>query len=147
MPLITPADLRTHIYAEIITEITRNDETIVAQAIQAAEGEAMLYLSRYDIQQIFGTSDAPSTFDDPLLLRLLKDITVWHIIRLSNAGVDQATHRTAYLDAIQILTGIKDGRVSPHAWPYADTTTTTTSSPPDGDTISWNSNLKRHNHY
>ncbi len=145
MPLITPADLRTHIYAEIIAEITRNDETIVAQAIEAAESEAMLYLSRYDIQQIFGAPDAPSTFADPLLLRLLKDITVWHIIRLSNTGIDQATHRTAYQDAIQILTGIKDGHVSPHAWPYADTTITT--SPPDGDTISWHSNLKRHNHY
>lgn len=145
MSLITPADLRTHIYAEIITEITRNDETIVVQAIEAAESEAMLYLSRYDIQEIFGSTEVPSTFDDPLLLRLLKDITVWHIIRLSNTGIDQATHRTAYQDAIQILTGIKDGRVSPHAWPYADTAETT--SPRDGDTISWNSNLKRHNHY
>ena len=145
MSLITPTDLKTHVYAEVIAEITRNDDSITTEAIQAAESEAMLYLSRYDVLQLFGTESTPPANPDPLLQRLVKDIAVWHIIRLSAAGIDQAVHRTAYQDAIKLLTEIGEGRVSPYGWPYTNTTSVVQL--PDGDAISWNSNPKRHNHY
>jgi hypothetical protein len=46
MPIITPADLATNIYAEVISEITRSDNTITERAIAAAIQEAKMYLSR-----------------------------------------------------------------------------------------------------
>ncbi len=143
MPIITQADLATNIYAEIITEITRSDDSIAGLAIAAAISEAKMYLSRYDLPQLFGTDSTPSSVADEFLKALVKDLACWHIVRLSNTGVDHAAFRTAYQDAITTLRSIQAGQAQPEGWPYADAAAT----PPDGDTISWSSNPRRNNFY
>ena len=144
MPIITPADLATNIYAEIITEITRADSTITTRAINAAIQEAKMYLSRYDLLQLFGTDTADPAVTDEYLKTIVKDLACWHLLRLSNTGIDYTTYRAAWQDAIAALKNIQAGQAEPQGWPYADTTAETT---PPGDNISWNSNPKRCNYY
>src|ERR1700761_2899550 len=138
MPIITTADLYTHLYTDVLNEIIRNDSTVADKAINAAIQETKMYLARYDLVQLFGTDTTAPTIQDEFLKSLVKDITCWHIIRLSNAGVDYATARTIYEDAIQTLTAIKQGDVQPQGWPYIDTTHETA---PQGDNVAWTSNL------
>jgi hypothetical protein len=145
MPIITVTELQTKLYAEVITEITRGDIAIAETAITAAVQECKMYLSRYDLVQLFGTDTEPPTVTDEYLKSIVKDIACWHLLRLSNTGVEYATSRTAYTDALDVLKSIKTGAVQPHGWPYraidAD------NSQPDGNSINWNSNPKRSNHY
>jgi hypothetical protein len=144
MPIISQADLATNIYAEIITEITRADSTIADRAINAAISEAKMYLARYDLVQLFGTDSTEPVVQDEYLKSLVKDLACWHLLRLSNAGVDFTAYRTAYQDAISTLKNIMAGQAQPAGWPYLDTTTETA---PEGDAINWNSNPKRNNFY
>ena len=143
MPLITPADLATHIYPEIINEITRNNDTIAEEAIAAAIQETKLYLSRYNLVLLFGTETEEPVINDTLLKSLVKDIAVWHLLKLSNTNIDQVTHRQVYEDAIKTLKNIMSGTAVPEGWPFAELSST----PADGDTISWTSNEKRKNYY
>lgn len=144
MPIISQADLATNIYAEIITEITRADSTIADRAINAAISEAKMYLARYDLVQLFGTDSTEPVVQDEYLKSLVKDLSCWHLLRLSNAGVDFTAYRTAYQDAISTLKNVMAGQAQPAGWPYLDTTTETA---PEGDAINWNSNPKRNNFY
>ena len=144
MPVITSADLATNIYPEIINEITRTDTTITDRAIATAIQEAKMYLARYDLVQLFGTDSTPPTVSDEYLKSLVKDIACWHLLRLSNAGIDYAAYRTAYQDAISALKNIMIGQAQPQGWPYLDTTA---ESAPPGDAINWTSNPKRNNYY
>ena len=144
MPLITPASLATNIYAEIITEITRGNDTITTLAIDAAIQEAKMYLSRYDLLQLFGDDTTPPAIHDEYLEKLVKDLACWHLLRLSPAGLDDAAYRRCYEDAISTLKNIMSGQLEPQGWPYQETAA---QNPPPGDSISWNSNPKRHNYY
>ena len=144
MPIITQSDLATNIYAEIITEITRADSTITGRAITAAILEAKMYLGRYDLVQLFGTDTTSPAIQDEYLKSLVKDLACWHLLRLSNTGIDYTVARTAYQDAISALKSIQSGQAQPQGWPYLDTTSETAS---QGDSITWNSNPKRNNYY
>ena len=144
MPIITAADLGTNLYPEVITEISRADNTITDAAINAAIQEAMMYLSRFDLVQLFGDATTAATVTDEFLKSLVKDLACWHLVRLSSTGVDYEVFRTAYVDAVSVLNKIQEGKIQPSGWPYADTTNLDT---PPGDAINWHSNPKRHNHY
>lgn len=144
MPLITPSDLSTHMYPEIITEITRNDSAIVSKAIDTAIQETKMYLSRYDLLQLFGNDTTGPAIQDEFLKSLVKDIACWHLLRLANPNIDYAIFRTAYEDALTTLKAIMSGATNPQGWPYYDATNEST---PTGDTITWNSNPKRVNYY
>jgi aminoglycoside phosphotransferase family enzyme len=145
MPIITTTDLETNLYPEVIAEITRADDTITQKAVDTAIQETKMYLNRYDLVQLFGTdTDAPA-IDDAYLKSLVRDIACWHLLRLSNAGVDYAVFRTAWQDAIAALKSIMSGQAQPQGWPYADTSVA--DAPPDGNTISWSSNERRNNFY
>jgi len=144
MPIITQADLATNIYAEIITEITRNDTTIADRAIATAIQEAKMYLGKYDLAALFGTEDTDATVQDEYLNSLVKDLACWHLLRLSNATIELSLFRTAYEDAIATLKSIMSGHAQPQSWPYADTTDETT---PKGDAINFSCNPKRNNFY
>ena len=51
---LTPEELKSHMYAHIVEEITEGDEQIVLQAIEAAVEEVRSYLRpRYDTDRIF----------------------------------------------------------------------------------------------
>jgi hypothetical protein len=144
MPIITQSDLYTHLYTDVLNEIIRNDSTITDKAISAAIQEAKMYLDKYDLVQLFGTDTTAPVIQDEFLKTLVKDITCWHLVRLSNAGVDFTTARTIYEDAVKTLTAIKQGNVQPQGWPYADASANTT---PQGDNVSWSSSLKRTNYF
>ncbi len=120
MPIITPADLASNIYAEVISEITRSDNTITERAIAAAIQEAKMYLSRYDLAQLFGTDTQPVAVQDEYLCSLVKDLACWHLLRLSNTGLDLAVYRNAYQDAVTVLRSSQAGQAQPQGWPYAD---------------------------
>ena len=50
---LTPEELKSHMYAHIVEEITEGDEQIVLQAIEAAVEEVRSYLRpRYDTDRI-----------------------------------------------------------------------------------------------
>ncbi|MDR3681529.1 MAG: DUF1320 family protein [Flavipsychrobacter sp.] len=144
MPIITTADLYTHLYTDVLNEIIRNDSTIADKVISAAILETKMYLSRYDLVQLFGTDTTTPAVQDEFLKSLVKDIACWHLVRLSNAGIDYTTARTIYEDAINTLTAIKQGDVQPQGWPYADTKDETT---PQGDNVAWSGQLKRENYF
>ena len=144
MPIITPGDLYTNIYPEIINEITRTDSTITQHAVDIAIQETKMYLGRYDLIKLFGTDTLAPTVQDEYLQSIVKDIACWHLLRLSNAGIDYTDWRTAYQDAINVLKSVMSGQAQPQGWPYLDTTT---EDAPQGDAINWASNPKRNNYY
>ena len=104
-PIILPADLKTHIFATIVNEITRSDSTITETAIGEAIAEIKAYLSRYDLIAMFGSEadDAAATYQDKYLNSLVKDITVWRIIKLGNPNMLYENVRQHYEDHIKTL--------------------------------------------
>ena len=114
--MVTPLDFNTHLYAELIEAIDRNDEDILNDAIASAEGEAMGYLSRFDVDVLFAAMDDDR---DATLLMYLKDMAVWHFITLANPNTNMELRKTRYDDAIQWLKGIQSGKIVPRGWPPA----------------------------
>ena len=141
-PIIEPSDLSTHIYPEILTEITRNDGGALATAaIDMAIEEVKLYLTKYDLVQLFGdaTLGVSATFASTLLTTYVKVCAVWQLICLANPNINYETFRTRYEDIISTLKRIQDGKAVPQ-FPYKDTTGETA---PPGDAIYSNSNPKK----
>lgn len=112
--MLLAEDLKTHLYAEQITVISRSDATIIDKAIKAAEGEAKGYMSRYDIETIFGETEDDR---DETLLMWLKDIATWHFITLANANADMEFRESRYNQGIKWLKDIQAGKVVPFGWP------------------------------
>ncbi len=144
MPFLTPEDLNTHMYAEVVSDITRGDDSIVQKAMNAAVAEASLYLTRFDTVALFGDETSSPRAIDVLLERIVKDITVWNIIRLGNPSVDYNAAKTAWESAIATLEKLKTGELQPSNWPYKESAT---SNLPHGDAIYWASNPKRDNYF
>ena len=107
---LTLDELRTHLYRESVSVITRDDPTILTAAIDAAVQEAYSYLGAYDRDRIFS-----STGDDrnPLLLIFIKDIAVWHFINLCNAGTELQLRQARYERAVAWLHQVQKGEVKP----------------------------------
>ena len=140
MAYLIESDLNTHIYSEIICEITRADSTLAPRAISAAIAEAGSYLSKYDLSVLF--SDG---FEDENLKNKVKDLACWQLIKLSNPNIDLALFRTAYDDTIKYFDKVMMGKIDPDNWPYkADDPETTF---PEGSSVTSSSNYKRWNHY
>jgi len=145
MPLITTQQLQTHLYAEVIAEIVRDDATIADTAIAAAEGEVAGYLGRFDVQGMFTTPSTASGIGLANLQRIVKDVACWHLVKLANPNINIELFRTLYEDAIAYLEKVMKGQTDPPGWPPA---------PDDPDTpnneagaIEWTSNPKRTNHF
>ena len=62
MAFITPKELETHLYKENIEAISREDETILTAAIDAAVQEAYGYLGAYDRKKIFEATGSQRNF-------------------------------------------------------------------------------------
>ncbi len=144
-PIISIEDLHTNIYPEILDEISRSNDSILNTAIANGISEVKIYLSRYDLTQLFGdqTEDIAATFTDEYLSSLVKDVICWHVIRLSNTNIQYDHIRTCYEDAIKSLKSIMKGEADPR-WPYQDTTGLTT---PPGISVSISSHPRRNNRY
>ncbi len=144
-PIVTPAELN-NIYPEIITEITRNDGGALAtEAIDTAIEEIKMYLTRYDMIQLFGdaANAIAASFTNAYLSRIVKDIAVWHLIQLANPNIDYEIYKHRYEEHIASLRRIQKGDADPK-WPYLDTTG---EAAPQGDSVSAFSNPKRNNSY
>jgi hypothetical protein len=112
--MLLEADLKTHLYTEQITVISRGDAELMAEAIAASEGEAKGYLSRYDIDAIFNKTGSNR---DKTLLMWLKDMATWHFITLANAAADVEFRESRYKQAIAGLSKIQSGKIVPFGWP------------------------------
>lgn len=148
MPIITPADLKTHIYPEIQDLISRADTSIVTTAIDAAVDEAKMYLSRFDRLALFGNDNASppvaATFTSPALIQWVKNIATWHLIRLAPPNIDTPITRSNYEDTIRALRDIQKGTAEPDGWPLYDATK---DAQPIGDSVYFTSQPKRTNNY
>lgn len=144
-PIVQQADLATHIYAEILEEITRSDNNLIERSITEAIATAKSYLSRYDLTALFGSqADGTSaTYTDDYLIRIIKDLTCWYIIRLANPNLNREQYRQVYEDTIKTLEQIQKGIITPQGWPFYVPESTT---PQPGNAISWKGNTKRNTH-
>lgn len=134
---LTEDELNTHLYGENIEVIVREDNTIVQSAIDGAIAEAKGYLSLYDTAAIFA---ATGSNRNALLLIFVKDIAVWHLINLSNPGIDSDLREKRYNSAVSWLKGVQRGDIQPDL-PKAEVTDEKPAA------ISFGSNPKRNNHF
>jgi hypothetical protein len=127
-PIIQPSDLNSVLYPEIQNEKSRNDGGANAiEAIATAIQEVKMYITRYDIVQLFGNEETnvAATFTDVFLTRMVKNIAIWHFIQLANVNVNYESQKLLYEQAIDTLKRIQKGLADPK-WPYLDTTGETT---------------------
>lgn len=108
---LKPEELHSSMYAHVIREITEGDEQIVAQAIEEAIEEVRSYLRpRYDTEKIFA---AEGSARNALILGNTKVVTVWNIIKLSNAETIYEIWRDRYDRVIKYLEGVAAGTRTP----------------------------------
>jgi len=134
--LVTVEELgKTSLYPELIKKITRDDQQAAEMQILAAESLVKSYISRYDLDAIFGTTDSEPTFkgsDVDLIKKIIKIIASYYLVRLSNPNVNIELFRADYEDAIEWLKELQAGSVNP-TLPYAA----------DAGEAWWTSNIKR----
>ena len=110
MSYLTKEELKTHMNVDNIDVITENDDTIVQAAIDGAISEAKGYLSLFNISTIFA---ATGSNRNSLLLTFVKDISVWHLMVLSNYQADVKFRQDRYERAVAWLKSIQRGDVVP----------------------------------
>lgn len=141
MPFLTPSEINTHLYGEVVAEIERHatDTPLLQSAIDASVAEVKSYLSQYDKAAIFG---ATGNDRNPIILLYTKDIAVWHYINLCNVDVDYEERRERYEKATEWLGKVQSGKVVPELPVPAIENTT------EGEGfIKWGSNPKRSNNF
>lgn len=94
MAFIEKADLKLSILVDELDQIVREDDTIIDQAISAAEAEMRAYLyDSYDVDAIF------SKIGDnrhQLLVKYCVDIAIWGIVAATQAGQDLEDRKSRY---------------------------------------------------
>lgn len=124
---ITPADFTNRVYQEKIDSISNGDAALLPEAIAAAVKEAQLYLSRFDIVDLFSKEGSDR---DPLLLQWLKDISIWNFIGLANPGIDYEDSLTRRNLAIATLKSLQSSSAVPFGWNVATNADPTDTSDP-----------------
>jgi len=119
--LVTIENLaKTSLYPEIIQKITRNDREAAELQILAAESLVRSYMSRYDNDAIFGTSESEPTYtgtEVELIKKIVKIIASYYLVRLANPNVNIELYRADYEDALTWLKDLQAGLVNPNL-PY-----------------------------
>jgi phage gp36-like protein len=111
MSFITTNDLLNAIYQEQLDAITREDDALPQFGIDAAIEEMKGYLvPRYDIAKIFAKE---GTSRSKILVLLARDMAVYHIITLSNPGIDYESKKARYERAVEYLKQVQKGMVNP----------------------------------
>lgn len=141
MAYLHPCELETHLRQENLQLIAREDETLVLTAIDTAIAEARGYLAAFDRERIFALE---GNARHALLLSLVKDIALWHFIKVCNGGVDLDYRRALYERAIEWLEGVQRGRIDPDL-PRLDADHD--GKPDPNDTYRFGSNPKRTQHF
>lgn len=110
MAFITKTDILKEIRPEELSQITREDDTIINYAIDAAVSEMKGYLyPHYDTAIIFA-----QTLDSrhALLLNFGVDITIYIILSSALPGQDLEDRYNRYKRAIDWLKQLRDGKIS-----------------------------------
>jgi len=144
MAYLTKAELSTHSYIENINAISRNDDDVVTNAIDAAIALAKSYLSRFNLSKLFDP-EAEGFVDDINLKNKVKDIASFNLITLANTNIDYDIFDNLNKNAIAWLRDVQKGQADPDGWPYKDDDADTDY--PEGTAVSMISNTKRNNHY
>ncbi len=119
---VTKEEIKTHLYDYQVDQITDNDDTIVASAIDTAVAEVKSYLAnRYDVATIFAQT---GTARSALIVEHVKVCAVWHLLILCNVDAIYERYEKAYDRSIQYLKQVADGLLSPDL-PYLQTDTGT----------------------
>lgn len=145
--LVTAADLKFAMYAEVVSEITNEDATIVPEAIEMAIAEAAGFLSsKYDVDKLLGTADTDPTVTDKNLKRKVLDIVVWQLIALANPNIDyeaaEARYQMALNDYFKL---VQVGKIAPPNWPYMSKDDVPT--PADGNSIEITGRTKKQHRF
>lgn len=144
--LVKVTDLeKTELYPEIIKQIVRDDLEEAKEYILDAEDMAKGYLSKYDLVAIFGTETEEPTFRNRALMKTIKSIAAWYLIKKSNPNVDIELFRIDYEDAIKWLEGVQGGTINP-TLPYQPDDPNTPEDESQGQ-VWWGSNIKRKNNF
>ena len=152
--LVTPEDLKTELYPEIVDFITRSNTNEVISQINAAEDFCKSYLFKYDLKALFGDDTvepvvAPTIVDNNLK-KAVKIIASYWLVRKANPNVSVDLFREDYQlmigtkEAPGWLYDIKEGNVNPD-WPYKpdDPATHDVDESEINNTVNWSSNPKR----
>lgn len=111
MSFITINDLLSAIYPEQLDAITRNDDALPQFGIDAAIEEMKGYLApKYDVVTIFAKAGA---LRNNLLVVLSRDMAVYHILSLSNPGINFESKKARYDRAIEWLKQVQRDQVNP----------------------------------
>lgn len=138
MAFLTTADILTSIYQEHLDAITRDDDTYIAFAIDAAEMEMIGYLApKYDVDAIFAKTGSDR---NKLIVMLCRDMAVFHLLNLSNPGVDYASKKDRYDRAVRWCEQVQKGKIDPPELELDDTDITK-------NEVLMSSNTKRTSHY
>lgn len=114
MDFITKQDFLTHMYEGQIDAISDNDDDILNDAMATAMAQVTGYLSAYDTDVIFESTDKSKYAD---LRSYIKDIAKWHFLQICNVGQSLDLAESRYKSAIAELMKIQQGKVVPKAWP------------------------------
>lgn len=144
MAYLLIGDMDTHIYSENRDAIVRSDNSIVYAAIDAAVSEAKSYLSRFDLVKLFGNDDTEPSYTDDNLKQKVKDLALWHLVTLGQANIKIELARTKYEDAIRWFEKVSERKINP-GFPMPGDDPDTDSN--ESESIEWDSNPKRNNHY
>lgn len=140
MSFITLEELKTHLYNAQIEVISGSDKTIPLSAIDTAVAEARGYLSRFDKEAIFR---AEGEQRNAFLASIIKDMAVFHYLKLCNYAADLEFRTFLYKRAIDWLTQVQKGQIVPDL-PMLDEDG---DGKPDNGEFLWGSNPKRSQHY
>lgn len=144
MAFITKTDMYSHIYEEDINVIDRTSDTdsALSKAILGGIAEAQGYLSKYDIDFLFGQTGDDR---DPILKLQVGNLIAFHFIGLCNANVNYAVIEDRYTKASTWFDRIQKNRISPYGWPPRPINPVTGADP--ASTIKFGSNPSRKPHY
>jgi phage gp36-like protein len=143
MAFLTIPELSSHLYGEVVSEISRADNDLPQAAIDAAIAEASSYLTAYDVTTLFAQEGAGR---NAIILLYCKDIAVWHYIQLANPGVEMELRELRYNNAIRFLKDIQSGKANP-SLPTVDPEEAGSGTGSNSSFLSYGSNPKRDNYY
>lgn len=117
----TPQDLKNTIYEYQVDQITDGDESIVLQALMAAESEVKSYLMgndkkewldgrpRYDVDAVFNKTGPER---NPLILAHVLTIAKWRIAELCNVDFIYEKAKDRYDRAVDYLKQLSAGKIN-----------------------------------
>lgn len=119
---LTNDDYNKQIQAWIRNVIISNDEDTLLDAELAAQNEMETYLAaRYDIAQIFSTTQ-PANERNRLIVLFLVDITLYHLHSIISPDLIPELREKRYKSAIQWLKDVSKGIISVPGLPLIDIT-------------------------